>query len=118
MFQSVERVPKNDEHFQLLREAQIRPKDIVSSADIDPSVDIPRSVVEWTYSINITSLDNSRIDFARDFDIVECFREYRQQVQKNLQKHLLQQFPVYRGGAAFTCSYRLLLGWFQNRKNE
>ncbi len=59
---------------------------------------LPGSVVDWTYSINITSLDNSRIDFARDFDIVECFREYRQKIQKNLQEHLLQQFPSYLGG--------------------
>ncbi len=71
---------------------------MVSSAELYPRVNIPRSVVEWTFSINITSLDKSRIDFARDFDIVECFREYRQQIQKILHKHLLDQFPVYQGG--------------------
>ncbi len=85
-------------YFRLLSEAQIQPADTVSSADLDTTVDIPRSVVDWTYSINITSLDNSKIDFARDFDIVECFREYRQQIQKNLQKHLLQQLPAYKDG--------------------
>ncbi len=69
----------------------------MSSAELDSRVHIPRSVVDWTFSINITSLDDNRIDFARDFDIVECFLEYRQQIQKYLPKHLLQQFPPYRG---------------------
>ena len=87
-------VLKKDEYFKLLTEAQIRPKDMKSITDLD----IPRKVVDWTYSINITSLDNIKVDFARDFDIVECFREYRQQIQKNLQKHLLQQFQAYRDG--------------------
>ncbi len=81
--------------YQSLQSAQLQDRSHSNSDDVDIATDQREAFHNWTLTVDVCALDEYRVNFGKDFNIVKSFEKYRSDVEAKLKNfrfsgHLVQ----------------------------